>query len=135
MKFLLTPFKWAWRKLGRVGQVLCFWLPIFCALVMFALNVAGIAYEDQRAYLMELAPRSVYVLAIIGLSAGFMAVTAMDLANKHRRELQDMLIKPETTGLQWAGAFVILAGESLTWCYVFYQVGRLVLRWQGGVPL
>lgn len=126
-----NPFAWVWRKLGRVGQVLCFWLPIFCALVMFALNVAGIAYEDQRAYLMELAPRSVYVLAIIGLAAGFMAVTAMDLANRHRCKLQDMLIDAETTPLQWLGAFVILAGESLVWCFALYQVGTFLLRWQG----
>lgn len=126
-----NPFAWVWRKLGRVGQVLCFWLPIFCALVMFALNVAGIAYEDQRAYLMELAPKSVYVLAVIGLAAGFMAVAGIDIANKHRRDLQLSLTAPETELMPWLGALAILAGESLVWCFALYQVGRMLLNWQG----
>lgn len=126
-----NPFAWIWRKLGRVGQVLCFWLPLFTALVMFALNVAGIAYEDQRAYLMELAPRSVYVLAIIGLAAGFMAVTGMDIANRHRRELQGLLTNADTPTQVFVGALAILAGESLVWCFALYQVGTFLLRWQG----
>lgn len=125
-------FGWAWRKLGRVGQVLVFWLPIFCALVMFALNVAGIEYADQRAYLIELAPRSVYVLAIIGLAAAFMAVSGMDVANRRRCELQDLISgKVESGRRAWLGAIAILGAESIVWCFALWQVGRLVLELQG----
>lgn len=137
--FVTWPVRalWRWFKCHRSARAVLIYTPVCVVLLMFAMSVGGIEYADQRAYLMEMAPKSGYVVGIIAIGAGWMALTGMDLANSFRSKLQRILIDEERdkdgefyTNRAWFGAMAILAGESLAWAYALYQVGRMMLKWQ-----
>lgn len=126
-------FAWRWFQKHRSARAVLIYTPACIALLMLALRVAGIGFEDQQAKLLELAPKSGFVVCIIALAAGWMALTGMDLANSFRCRLQKILIDEDgaaRTNRAWLGAFVILAGESMAWAFALYQIGRMLLRWQ-----
>ena len=110
----------------RAARFLLFYLPLAYCAAMLGLRVAGDGYADQFDYLIELPAISVWVFAIIGIVAGWMALTGMDLDNKHRRELQDILID-RVPGNKW-GAASALACEAIAWLVSLWLIGEMVLR-------
>ena len=116
-------------KPQRGTRVLLIYLPVFSILTLLALRIAGLGYEDLRAYAMELAPRSMYAVAILGLAAGYMRLTGMDLPNAERARYQRILLG-EAEGDK-LGAFAILAGESLAWSVALLVFAAILLVWQG----
>lgn len=117
-------------------RVLLIYLPIFAAAVLFALRIAGVGYADLRAYALELAPRSLYPIAAIGLTAGLMKLTGFDLRDDYRQTLVRMLASSETEGRwplsrQQFGAFLVLAGETLAWAFFITLFLRALTVWQG----
>ena len=126
-------------KPHRSTRVLLIYLPIFAALVLLALRIAGVGYSDLRAYALELAPRSLYPIAAIGLTAGLMKLTGFDLCDDVREELIRQLTQWEGGGEEgkWPltksqfGAFLVLAGETLAWGFFITLFLRALTTWQG----
>lgn len=64
---------------------------------------------DLIVYALELAPRTMYALAIGGSAAVAMQVTGMNIANERRCELLN-----EAAGGE-LGPIIVLAGETFAW--------------------
>lgn len=126
----------AWLKPHRSSRVLLIYLPIFAALTLLALRIAGVGYADLRAYALELAPRSLYPIAAIGLTAGLMKLTGFDLSDEQRAQLVNWLVNSQNTG-RWPlsdrqlGCFLVLAGETLAWGFFITLFLRSLTVWQG----
>lgn len=96
------------------GKLLGLALPVATVLTLLALLAAGGvrqvgALPDLLAYALELAPRTMYAIAIGGSTALSMHFTGMDIANTRRCDLLDKAAGGEI------GAMVVLAGETLGW--------------------
>ena len=128
-----------WLKLHRGTRVLLIYLPVFTAVVLLALRIAGVGYADLRAYALELAPRSLYPIAAIGLAAGLMKLTGFDLRDEEREHLirelglQDRVDNNEKWPLtkRQFGCFLVLAGETLAWAFFITLFLRALTTWQG----
>lgn len=120
-----------WAKISRAARVLGLYLPIAVALTMLALQLAGIGYADLRAYVMELAPRSVYAIAIIGLVEAFMRIRGYDVANDERCRLRAIVTNPSSHPTDRESAYAILRMENITGIAALIVFACILLVWQG----
>lgn len=110
----------------RAARFLLVYLPAAYLLAMLGLRIAGDGYADQFDYLLELPAISVWVFGIIGIVAGWMALSGMDLNSKERCKLQS-IVTGETEGNKH-GALALLVLEVAAWTLSLWLVGDLVLR-------
>ena len=113
------------KKLQVPTKLLGVALPIATFLTLFALLFAGGVPQigpmpDLLAYVIELAPRTVYAIAIGGAAAVSMHVTGMNLDNEERC---DMLRR--AAGGNRSALYVLLLetaawmGWTVVWLFVF----------------
>lgn len=79
-------------KLKPQTKLLGIILPAFTAVTLYVLMAAGTlpqvgALPDLITYVLELAPRTLYAVAVGGVTAFSMHATGMDIPNSQRREL------------------------------------------------
>ena len=96
------------------GKLLGLALPVATVVTLLALLGAGGtsqigALPDLLAYALELAPRTMYAIAIGGSTALSMHFTGMDIANARRCQLLEKAAEGDL------GAMAVLAGETLAW--------------------
>lgn len=91
-------------------------LPLVTIVALFALLTAGSLPQvggvpDLLAYALELAPRTMYALAIGGSTALSMNLTGMNIDNDQRCVLVESAARGKV------GPMVVLAGETLAWIF------------------
>lgn len=80
------------KRLSSQTKLLGIILPIFTAITLYVLMAAGTlpqvgALPDLITYVLELAPRTLYAVAVGGVTAFSMHATGMNIPNSQRREL------------------------------------------------
>lgn len=101
-------------KLKPQTKLLGIILPIFTAITLYVLLTAGTlpqvgALPDLITYVLELAPRTLYAVAVGGVTAFSMHATGMNIRNEHRRELLSRAAKDDRAALR------VLLLESACW--------------------
>jgi hypothetical protein len=101
-------------KIQLGTKLLVFALPIATLVTLVVLLFGGGMKQigslaDLTAFALELAPRTLYAIAIAGSASVMMHATATDLGNGRRKAL----IQAAETGGR--GPLLILAGETLAW--------------------
>lgn len=122
-------FKERARKLlpSRAARWGLIYLPLFTALTLFALRAFG-AMDDLIAYALELAPKSMHVMAGVALAYAVACGMGWNLDNAERANLQRLLVAGNKNAL---GAFCVLAGEMLAFLALLVLILRALLVWQG----
>lgn len=95
-------------------KLLALTLPMATLIVLCVLLFAGGMRQfgslaDLTAFALELAPRTLYAIAIAGSASLMMHATATDLGNSRRKALVELAAAGER------GALLVLAGETLAW--------------------
>lgn len=95
-------------------KLLAFALPLATLATLVVLMFGGGMKQigslaDLSAFVLELAPRTLYAIAIVGSASFVMHATATDLGNQQRAALVDLA----AGGAR--GAQLVLAGETLAW--------------------
>lgn len=108
-------------------------LPLALVITVVALLLAGGVPQvgpmpDLLAYAFELAPRTMYAIAIGGSTAVSMNLTGMNIGNDHRCVL--MLLASEKGARSWP-AFRVLALESACWLLWGVLWAHVYIVWQG----
>lgn len=132
----------AWAKFKAIAKKVApsravrwttIYVPLFCALLLFALRVASKgndnAFSDLSAYVMEVGTRSVPVLIAIAITYGVASGLGWNLDNEDRARWQRVLVG-EADGNAW-GALMILAGEMVSILALLALLLRALLVWQG----
>lgn len=124
-----ASFKVQARKLApsRGARYLMIYLPVFSVVTCLALvSVGGV--DDLLAYALELAPKSMHVLAAIGLTYGVATGMGWNLDNAKRSDYQRVLIASNGKNF---GAFAVLAGEMVSVLALYWITLRALTVWQG----
>ena len=112
------------------GKLLGIALPVALVLTVVALVGAGSVPQvgplpDLLAYAFELAPRTMYAIAVGGSTAVAMNLSGMNIANERRCEL----LEDAADGNP--GAFRVLALESACWLAWGLLWACVYIVWQG----
>ena len=116
----LLEFKLSTKLLGIALPLLTV-MALFLLLTASALPQVG-SLPDLFAYALELAPRSMYALAIGGSTALSMNLTGMNIANELRCRLVDRAAEGEF------GPMMVLLGETFAWLAWAMFWGHVYLR-------
>lgn len=101
-------------KVKAQSKLLWIALPIGTVLTLAVLLTAGGTDQvgglrDIMAYVFELAPKTLYAIAIGGSSAMAMHLTGMDLGNRYRAQLVNKAADGDPS------AMIVLGGETFAW--------------------
>lgn len=101
-------------KVKAQSKLLWMALPIGTAITLVVLLTAGGTSQvgglpDLLAYVLELAPKTLYAIAIGGSAAMAMHLTGMDLGNTYRCQLTHKAAEGDF------GAMLVLGGETFAW--------------------
>mgnify|MGYP000853204421 CR=1 FL=1 len=137
---LVQPKRWAAFKAqakkfmpNRAARWGLIYLPVFTAATLFMLKAFG-AVDDLIAYALELAPKSMHVMAAIVMTYVVSTGLGWNLDNEYRAKLQRIL---EQSPLDrhgdpvGRGAFLILAGEMLSILALLALFIAALIVWQG----
>lgn len=122
-------FKRHARKLipSRAARWGLIYLPVFTAATLFMLQAFG-AVDDLTVYALELAPKTMHVMAAIVLMYVVATGLGWNLDNDKRADYQRILI---ASGGKNLGAFAVLAGEMLSILALLWLFLLALLSWQG----
>lgn len=122
-------FKARARKLlpSRAARWGLIYLPLFTVATLFALKAFG-AMDDLIAYALELAPKSMHVMAAVVMTYVVSTGLGWNLDNDKRADYQRILIASK--GMNF-GAFLVLAGEMISVLTLLWLFLRALLVWQG----
>lgn len=137
---LVQPKRWAAFKAqakkfmpNRAARWGLIYLPVFTAATLFMLKAFG-AVDDLIAYALELAPKSMHVMAAIVMTYVVSTGLGWNLDNEERSKYQRILskthIESDEIGDQ-RGAFYILAGEMLSILSLLALFIAALIVWQG----
>lgn len=103
------------------------YLPLFTFVTLFALKAFG-AMDDLIAYALELAPKTMHVMAAVVMT--YVASTGLgwNLDNAERANYQRLMVAGGKNAL---GSFLVLAGEMLSILALLWLFLRALLVWQG----
>lgn len=95
-------------------KLLLFALPLATLFTLLVLLMAGGMRQfgslaDLSAFALELAPRTLYAIAIAGSASVMMHATATDLGNGKRKALIDLAASGDRA------AMLVIAGETIAW--------------------
>ena len=114
---MTQPARWAAfkaraRKLApsRAARWGLIYLPLFTVATLFALKAFG-AMDDLIAYALELAPKSMHVMAAVVMTYVVSTGLGWNLDNAERANYQRLLVAGGKNAL---GSFLVLAGEMLS---------------------
>lgn len=122
-------FKARARKLlpSRAARWGLIYLPLFTVATLFALKAFG-AMDDLIAYALELAPKTMHVMAAVVMTYVVSTGLGWNLDNAERANYQRLLVAGGKNAL---GSFLILAGEMLSVLALLWLFLRALLVWQG----
>ena len=135
----------AWAKFKALAKKLVpsramrwglIYLPAFTVATLFALKTFG-AMDDLIAYALELAPKSMHVMAAVVMTYVVSTGLGWNLDNDERSELQFQLSCRDQPDSRWPlsanqlGALLILAGEMLSILALLTLFLFALLVWQG----
>lgn len=122
-------FKTHARKLApsRAVRWGLIYLPLFTVATLFMLKTFG-AMDDLIAYALELAPKSMHVMAAVVMTYVVSTGLGWNLDNDKRADYQRILIASKGTNF---GAFQVLAGEMIAILFLLWLFLRALLAWQG----
>lgn len=124
-----AAFKTHARKLApsRAVRWGLIYLPLFTVATLFMLKTFG-AMDDLIAYALELAPKSMHVMAAVVMTYVVSTGLGWNLDNDKRADYQRILIASKGMNL---GAFMVLAGEMISVLTLLWLFLRALLAWQG----
>lgn len=124
-----TAFKRHARKLApsRAVRWGLIYLPLFTVATLFALKAFG-AMDDLIAYALELAPKTMHVMAAVVMTYVVSTGLGWNLDNTERANYQRLLVAGGKNAL---GSFLILAGEMISVLALLWLFLRALIVWQG----
>ena len=122
-------FKARARKLApsRAARWGLIYLPLFTVATLFALKAFG-AMDDLIAYALELAPKSMHVMAAVVMTYVVSTGLGWNLDNAERANYQRLLVAGNRNAY---GAFLVLAGEMVSILALLWIFLRALIVWQG----
>lgn len=131
---LVQPKRWAAFKAqakkfmpNRAARWGLIYLPVFTAATLFMLKAFG-AVDDLIAYALELAPKSMHVMAAIVMTYVVSTGLGWNLDNDKRADYQRILIASKGKNF---GAFQVLAGETFAILMLLALFIAALIVWQG----
>lgn len=126
---LWRPVREAARKLApsRAVRWGLIYLPLFTAVTIFALKAFG-AMDDLIAYALELAPKTMHVMAAVVMTYVVSTGLGWNLDNAERANYQRLLVAGNRNAY---GAFLVLAGEFVAISLLLGLFLWALLVWQG----
>lgn len=124
-----AAFKTRARKLipSRALRWGLIYLPLFTVATLFALKAFG-AMDDLIAYALELAPKTMHVMAAVVMTYVVSTGLGWNLDNAERANYQRLLVAGGKNAL---GSFLILAGEMISVLALLWLFLRALIVWQG----
>ena len=140
---LVQPKRWAAFKAqakkfmpNRAARWGLIYLPVFTAATLFMLKAFG-AVDDLIAYALELAPKSMHVMAAIVMTYVVSTGLGWNLDNEYRSDLQATLAGGGDDCSRWPlssrqfGALCVLAGEMVSILALLALFIAALIVWQG----